>query len=49
MVTELCRARRVQGGLAIWINKEAPPSGLEGPFDLAFVGDYDEVAALLSP
>ncbi len=48
LVTELCRAAKAQGGLTVWINRNAPPSGLKFPLDLAFHGDCDEVASLLS-
>ena len=48
LVTELCYAAKAQGGSTVWINTDAPPSGLKFPLDFAFQGDCDEVASLLS-
>lgn len=48
LVTELCRAVKGEGGFTVWINRDAPLSGLKVPLDLAFGGDCDEVASLLS-
>lgn len=48
LVTELCRAAKTQGGFTVWINKDAPPSGLKLPLDLILQGDCDKVASLLS-
>ncbi len=48
LVTELCRAAKAQGGSTVWISRDAPPSALKLPLDLAFHGDCDEVASLLS-
>ena len=47
MVRELCRTAKAQGGLAIWINKEAPPSGVGIDFDFVLQGECDHVASLL--
>ena len=33
-MTELCRAAKAQGGFTVWINRDAPPSGLKFPLDL---------------
>ena len=48
LITELCRAAKTQSGFTVWINRDAPPSGLKLPLDLALYGDCDEVASLLS-
>ena len=48
LVRELCRAAKAQGGLTVWINKDAPPSSLKLPLDFAFLGDCDEFASLLT-
>ena len=48
LATELCCAAKSQGGLTVWINRDAPPSGLKLPLDLVLHGDCDEVAFLLS-
>ena len=34
LVRELCRAAKAWGGMIVWINKDAPPSGLKLPLDL---------------
>ena len=48
LVKELCRAAKDQGGSTVWINRDASPSALKLPLNLAFHGDCDEVAYLLS-
>ena len=48
LVKELCRAAKAQGGSTVWINKDALPSAFKLPLNLAFHGDCDEVASLLS-
>jgi len=48
LATELCCTAKTQGRFTVWINKDAPPSGLKLPLDLALHGDCDEVATLLS-
>lgn len=48
LVTELCCAAKTRGGFTVWINMDAPPSGLKLPLDLALHGDCDEVATMLS-
>ena len=48
LATELCYAAKAQGGLAVWINTDALPSGLRLSLDLALYGDCDEVTTLLS-
>ena len=45
---ELCRAVKARGGVTVWINKDAPTSGLNLPMDFILQGDCDEVASLLS-
>ena len=48
LVKELYRTVEAQGGLTVWINKDAPPSGLKLPLNLILQGDCDEIASLLS-
>ena len=48
LVTELCCVAKTQGGFTVWINRDASPSGLKLPLDLALYGDCDGVASLLS-
>lgn len=47
LVREFCRGVQGKGGLAVWINKEPIPSGLERCFNLALYGDCDEITLLL--
>ncbi len=48
LVTDICRAAKAQGGSTVWIDKDALLSGLKVTRDLAFHGDCDGVASLLS-
>ena len=47
IVRELYRTAKARGGLAIWINKKAPPSGLGNLFNFILQGECDHVASLL--
>ncbi len=49
LVTEICRAVTAEGGLTVWINKDAPPSGLKVTWDLAFHGDCFRVEFFVTP
>ena len=43
LVKEFSRTIQARGGLAIWMNKEAPPAKLNVPWDYAWQVDCDQV------
>ena len=47
LVRELCHSAKARGGLAVWVNKDLPPSDLGFSFDFVFRGDCDEMASVL--